>query len=75
MQGTTIQKSPVSVPFLKIMLPNTGPSLVVMTVLQTSIRFDQLHIIYCSSATFWELDKSKRCYRIEQEWPYIPLTL
>jgi hypothetical protein len=29
-----------------------------MTVLQTSIRFDQLHIIYRSSATFGAFDKS-----------------
>jgi len=39
-----------------------------MTVLQTSIRFDHLHVICRSSATFLEFDKSKCSYKIEKEW-------
>lgn len=54
---------------------NNGTSVFVMTVLQTGVRFDQLHNIYRSSVTIWAFNKSKCCYRIKQDWPYIPLTL
>jgi hypothetical protein len=61
-----LTKSPTSVSFLKIILPNNGISLFVKTVLQTSIRFDQLHIIYRSSATFRAFDESKCCFRTKK---------
>jgi hypothetical protein len=47
-----LTKPPVSALFLKTVLPNNGTSLFVMTVWQTSNRFDQLHIIYRSTAAF-----------------------